>query len=63
MITQIKDLPDNMVGFIANGEITESEFINLVMPKVAEQIQKAGKLNYLLVFDIPFIAFYLTRMV
>lgn len=53
MITQIKDLPDNMVGFIANGEITESDFTNLVMPKVTEQIQKAGKFNYIIVLETP----------
>lgn len=53
MITQIQNLPDNMVGFKANGDITESDFTNLVMPKVAEQIQRLGKLNYMLVLETP----------
>ncbi|MEO6305348.1 MAG: STAS/SEC14 domain-containing protein [Bacteroidia bacterium] len=53
MITLIENLPENMVGFKANGDITESDFTNLIMPKVAELIQNTGKLNYMLVLETP----------
>ncbi|MBA3681169.1 MAG: STAS/SEC14 domain-containing protein [Bacteroidetes bacterium] len=53
MITQIENLPETMVGFKASGDITEKDFTNVVMPKVAEQIQKTGKLNYMLVLETP----------
>ncbi len=51
MITQIENLPSNLVGFKANGEVTENDFTEVVMPKVKELIEKTGKLNYLLVLD------------
>ena len=37
MIQEILDLPENMVGFKAREEITESDFTNIVMPKVKER--------------------------
>ena len=51
MITHIEHLPDNMVGFIATGEVNETDFTNVVMPKVKEAIERTGKLNYMLVLD------------
>ena len=53
MITQITGLPENMVGFKANEDITESDFTNLVIPKVEEFIKRTGKLNYILVLETP----------
>jgi hypothetical protein len=51
MIQHLPDLPPNIVGFKATGEITENDFIDTVMPKVQALIDKTGKLNYLLVLD------------
>jgi hypothetical protein len=51
MITLIENLPENMVGFRATGEVTEEDFNNVVIPKVQEAVDKTGKLNYLLVLD------------
>ena len=51
MITQIENLPLNIVGFKAVGEITEKDFTETVMPKVKALIDKTDKLNYLLVLD------------
>jgi hypothetical protein len=51
MIQVIEHLPSNMVGFKAIGEVTEVDFMEIVMPKVKDLIAKTDKLNYLLVLD------------
>jgi hypothetical protein len=51
MIHFLENLPTNMVGFKATGEITENDFTDIVMPKVKALIDKTDKLNYLLVLD------------
>ena len=51
MIQHLKDLPSNIVGFKASGEITEKDFTETVMPKVKTLIDKIDKLNYLLVLE------------
>lgn len=51
MIQQLENLPSNIVGFKAIGEITESDFTEIVMPKVKALIDKTDKLNYLLVLE------------
>jgi hypothetical protein len=51
MIQHLQDLPLNIVGFRAIGEITEQDFTETVMPKVKALIDKTDKLNYLLVLD------------
>ena len=40
-----------MVGFRATGEVTENDFTNLVIPQVKAQVEKTGKLNYMLILD------------
>ena len=47
----MENLPPNMVGFRATGEVTETDFTDIVMPKVKELIEKTDKLNYMLVLD------------
>jgi hypothetical protein len=49
MITRIKELPDNMVGFLATDEVSAKDFIDVVMPEVEKFIEKKDKLNYMLV--------------
>ncbi len=51
MISQIKDLPSNMVGFRASGEVTARDFETVILPKVQELVTNTGELNYLLVLD------------
>jgi hypothetical protein len=51
MIQQIEGLPSNIVGFKAMGEVTESDFTEIVMPKVKALIYKTDSLNYLLVLE------------
>jgi len=51
MIQLIENLPANMVGFTATGQVTEVDFMNVVIPKVKELVEKTGKLNYMLVLD------------
>ena len=49
MITRIKELPDNMVGFLATDEVSAKDFIDVVMPEVEKFIEEKDKLNYMLV--------------
>ena len=51
MIHHLDNLPTNIVGFKAIGEITEQDFSETVLPKVKELIEKTGQLNYLLVLE------------
>lgn len=51
MIHFLENLPSNIVGFKATGEITETDFNETVMPKVKELIDKTDQLNYLLVLE------------
>jgi len=50
MIVQIQDLPSNMVGFRADGEVTAEDF-ETVKTQVAYLVEKQGQLNYLLFLD------------
>jgi hypothetical protein len=52
MIEQIKNLPENMVGFRASGEVTKDDF-EIVHKKVGQLVDKTGKLNYMLFLDTP----------
>ncbi|MES2515571.1 MAG: STAS/SEC14 domain-containing protein [Bacteroidota bacterium] len=51
MITLIENLPENMVGFKATGEVDERDFTDVVIPKVKELVERTGSLNYMLVLD------------
>ena len=51
MIQYLQNLPENIVGFKAVGEITEKDFSDTVMPKVKELIDTTDKLNYLLILE------------
>lgn len=50
MIQQITDLPENMVGLRASGEVIKDDF-DIVLQKVEEIVEKTGKLNYLLYLE------------
>ena len=51
MIQHLPNLPSNIVGFKAVGEITENDFSETVLPKVKALIAKTDQLNYLLVLE------------
>lgn len=51
MITQLDNLPKNMVGFRALNEVTKEDFIHTVMPVVGKLVEETGQLNYLLLLD------------
>lgn len=51
MIFHLQDLPSNVVGCRAIGEITEKEFTQTVLPKVKALIDKIDKPKYLLVLE------------
>ena len=51
MIHFLENLPSNIVGFKATGEITEADFTDTVLPKVKALIDKTDKLNYLLLLE------------
>lgn len=42
-----------MVGFKATNEVTKEDFDKVVLPAVAELVQRTDKLNYLLIVDTP----------
>lgn len=50
MIIQIPGLPENMVGFRADGEVTKDDF-EPVKQQVAKLVENTGELNYLLFLD------------
>lgn len=50
MIEQIKNLPENMVGFRASGEVVKDDF-DVVHKKVEQLVDKTGKLNYMLYLE------------
>ena len=51
MIQQLEQVPANMVGFRATGEVTKEDFEQVVIPAVERSIEKTGVLNYMLVLD------------
>ena len=53
MITQLKNIPNTMVGFKASDEVTRDDFDKIVLPAVAELVQRTDELNYMLVLDTP----------
>ena len=55
MIQELKDTPNTMVGFVATSHVTKEDFDRVVLPAVAELVQRTDKLNYLLVIDRPHI--------
>ena len=51
MLTIIPDLPDNVVGVKATGEVTRQDFNAVVMPAVDALASQTDKVNYLLLLE------------
>lgn len=57
MIKQLHNVPSNLVAFSAEGEVTESDFKEIVFPAVEKLVKKTGKLNYLMVINTSLASF------
>lgn len=53
MIEILKDMPNNVAGFKAVGEVTKEHFTTVVIPVVEEVVKRTGELNYLMIIDTP----------
>lgn len=53
MIRQLVNVPGNIVAFSAEGEVTETDFKEVVLPAVKALVAKTGTLNYLMVINTP----------
>ncbi|RXK81186.1 SpoIIAA family protein [Filimonas effusa] len=53
MIEILTDVPANVAGFRAVGEVTKEDFKTVVMPVVDQVVIKYGELNYLMIIDSP----------
>jgi hypothetical protein len=47
MIEQIKDLPDNVVGFSAKGVVTAGDYETVIIPAVEARLSKHQKMRFL----------------
>lgn len=53
MIEILTDVPANVAGFRAVGEVTKEDFKTVVLPVVDQIVIKYGELNYLMIIDSP----------
>ncbi|HEY4208572.1 MAG TPA: STAS/SEC14 domain-containing protein [Puia sp.] len=53
MIGVLPDLPSNVTGFRATGEVTKEDFENVIFPEVKKHRALMGKLNFVLYVDTP----------
>lgn len=51
MIEILTDVPANVAGFRAVGEVTKDDFKTVVLPIVDEIVIRTGELNYLMIID------------
>ncbi len=49
MLTIIADLPQNVVGVSATGEVTADDIKNVLLPALEKQVKLYDEINYLLV--------------
>jgi len=53
MIGVLPDLPPNVAGFRAYGEVTKDDFEKVIFPEVKKHREQTGKLNFVLYVDTP----------
>jgi hypothetical protein len=51
MLQFIKDLPDNVVGIRATGEVDKEDYERVLIPRIDELAKRQGEINYLLVLE------------
>ena len=57
MIERLPDLPDNVVGIIASGQVTVNDYENVVIPAIESAIKTHGGLRILYQFGPAFTGF------
>ena len=51
MITMIDDLPDNVLGVEASGEITRDDYTQTLLPTIEQHREAFGKVRLLYILD------------
>lgn len=51
MLQFINDLPDNVVGIHAIGEVTKDDFERVLIPKLDDLVKRQGEIHYILVLE------------
>ena len=51
MLQFINDLPDNVVGIHAIGEVTKDDFETVLIPKLDDLAKRQGEIHYILVLE------------
>ena len=51
MLQFINDLPDDVVGIHAIGEVTKEDFDQVLIPKIDDLSKRQGEIKYLLVLE------------
>ncbi len=57
MIELLQDLPDNVVGFVASGHISASDYETVLIPAINATIETHGKVRILYHLDSDFTGF------
>jgi hypothetical protein len=47
MVTQISDLPDNVLGFTAKGTVTANDYESVIIPAVEALFSRRSKVRFL----------------
>lgn len=51
MLQFINDLPENIVGIHAVGEVTKEDIDTVLIPRLEDLVARQGEINYLLVLE------------
>ena len=51
MLQFINDLPENIVGIHAVGEVTKEEIDTVLIPRLDDLVKRQGEINYMLVLE------------
>ena len=57
MISLIENLPDNLIGFKASGQVTSADFTEVMIPSIEKILSKQKKIRLLYQFDDSFMGF------
>jgi hypothetical protein len=54
MLNRMRDLPDGVIGFSAEGTVTDDDYKSVLMPEVEEALKAGGKIRLLYVLGPEF---------
>ena len=63
MLKIINDLPDNFLGIEAEGEVTATDYENVLIPAVDEKLKANKKIRFLYYLGTDFTGFSLKAMI